>query len=250
PVGASDREQDITYASSAQLPELVDRDEFSWVDGPGEGLEHAFGEDVTLVVAIKGKDATGFSICESCGAAWLDGEEPTGAHSRPFLLPNSVRNRENAPGRCQSTVRRGLFLGHEFRTDLLLVRLHLREPFDFSPEQPWLYDALATFSEALCLGASLHLDIDPAELSAGFRLLPGLAELAGGVAEVYLYDTASGGAGYAADAGEDLDAVLQRTADVLDHCPAGCERSCTKCLRHYGNRFLHGRLDRRLAADL
>src|SRR5690606_8996022 len=91
---------------------------------------------------------------------------------------------------------------------------------------------------------------DPAELSAGFRLLPGLAELDGGVAEVYLYDTASGGAGYAADAGEELDAVLQRTADVLDHCPAGCERSCTKCLRHYGNRFLHGRLDRRLAADL
>src|SRR5690606_28345753 len=36
PVGESDREQDITYASSAQLPELVDRDEFSWVDGPGE----------------------------------------------------------------------------------------------------------------------------------------------------------------------------------------------------------------------
>src|SRR5690606_23622425 len=26
--------------------------------------------------------------------------------------------------------------------------------------------------------------------------------------------------------------------------------SCTKCLRHYGNRFLHGRLDRRLALQL
>src|SRR5205085_3860273 len=27
-------------------------------------------------------------------------------------------------------------------------------------------------------------------------------------------------------------------------------RSCTKCLRHYGNRFLHARLDRRLAVTM
>lgn len=249
-LGEGDREQDITYASSAQLPELVDREEFAWTSGPGINMEHAFGEDVLLVVANKGKEVTGFSICESCGAAWLDGDEPSGAHPRPFLLPSYVRNRENAPAQCQGSVRRGIFLGHEFRTDILLVRMHFRHPFDFSPEQPWLYDALGTLSEALCLGASLHLDIDPAELSAGFRLLPGLDTQEGGGAEVYLYDTASGGAGYAADAGAELDAVLERTAGVLERCPAGCERSCTKCLRHYGNRFLHGRLDRRLAAAL
>ncbi len=249
-LGEGDRDQDITYASSAQLPELVGRDAFSWRLGPGSHMEHAFGEDIVLVVANKGKDATGFSICEDCGAAWLDGDEPAGLHERPFLLPDFVLAREKARGRCGGRVRRGLFLGHEFRTDLLLLRVRLGPPLDFSPDQPWLYDALATLAEALCLAASLQLDIDPVELSAGFRLLPAVPGQPGGEAEIFLYDTSSGGAGYAADAGAALSAVLARAAELLEHCPANCERSCTRCLRHYGNRFLHDRLDRRLAATL
>jgi hypothetical protein len=97
------------------------------------------------------------------------------------------------------------------------------------------------------LGAGLHLDIDPGELSSGFRLLPP-RDNEKGQAELYLFDTSSGGAGYAAEAGAELPTVLERTAQLLLSCPAGCERSCHNCLRHYGNRFLHPQLDRRLAA--
>lgn len=245
-----DRDQDVTFASSAQLPEIAGRDEFDWTEGPGVNLNHAYGEDVRLVVANKGKDASGFSVCESCGGAWIDGEEPDGSHARPFLVPRHVLDRDGASSKCNGEIRRGLFLVHDFRTDLLLLRGAFRRPFDFQPEQPWLYDALATLAEALALGASLYLDIDPGELSAGFRLLPALVEGDEGVAEIYLFDTASGGAGYAADAGGHLQKVLDRTEELLRECPAQCERSCTKCLRHYGNRFLHGRLDRRLALQL
>ncbi len=245
-----DREQDITFASTAQLPEIAGRDDFEWINGPGANLRHAYGEDVLLVVANKGKDAAGFSVCQSCGAAWIDGEEPDGAHGRPFLVPRAVLEREGASTKCAGEVRRGLFLVHDFRTDLLLLRGSFRRPLDFSPGLPWLFDALATLAEALALGASLHLDIDAGELSAGFHLLPGLEDGDHGVAELYLFDTASGGAGYAADAGADLEQVLDATHRVLRDCPGRCERSCTKCLRHYGNRFLHSRLDRRLALDL
>jgi ATP-dependent helicase YprA (DUF1998 family) len=245
-----DRDQDLTFASSAQLPEITGRDEFDWKSGPGKYLQHAYGEDVLLVVANKGKDSAGFSVCESCGAAWIDGEEPDGAHKRPFLIPRHILERETAGPRCNGDVRRGLFLVHDFRTDLLLLRGAFRRPLAFQPEQPWLYDALATLAEALSIGASLHLDIDPGELSAGFRLLPPLGAGDAGVAEVYLFDTASGGAGYSAEAGEQLVDVLARTETLLLSCPGRCERSCTKCLRHYGNRFLHSRLDRRLALSL
>jgi len=245
-----DRDQDVTFASSAQLPEIAGREEFSWTDGPGENLRHSYGEDVLLVVANKGKDAAGFSVCESCGAAWVDGDEPDGAHGRPFLIPPHVLDRDGAGRRCNGEIRRGIFLVHDFRTDLLLLRGSFRSPLDFQPEQPWLYDALATLSEALSLGASLELDIDPGEVSAGFRLLPGLEEGEVGLAEIYLFDTSSGGAGYAAEAGEKLSLVLDRTEALLRHCPDHCERSCTSCLRHYGNRFLHGRLDRRLGLQL
>jgi ATP-dependent helicase YprA (DUF1998 family) len=245
-----DREQDITFASSAQLPEIAERNEFDWKDGPGRNMSHAYGEDVLLVVANKGKEAAGFSVCESCGGAWIDGEEPDGSHARPFLVPRHVLERDGASNKCNGDVRRGLFLVHDFRTDLLLLRGAFRAPLNYQPGQPWINDALATLAEALALGASLHLDIDPGELSAGFRELPALADGDQGVAELYLFDTSSGGAGYAADAGEQLQQVLDKTEELLRECPGGCERSCTKCLRHYGNRFLHSRLDRRLALRL
>jgi ATP-dependent helicase YprA (DUF1998 family) len=245
-----DREQDITFASSAQLPEIAERSEFEWKDGPGVNMSHAYGEDVLLVVANKGKDAAGFSVCESCGGAWIDGEEPEGSHARPFLVPRHVLERDGASNKCNGEVRRGLFLVHDFRTDLLMLRGAFRRPLAYQPGQLWINDALATLAEALSLGASLHLDIDPGELSAGFRELPALTDGDQGVAELYLFDTSSGGAGYAADAGEQLQDVLDRTEALLRECPGGCERSCTKCLRHYGNRFMHSRLDRRLARQL
>ena len=249
-VPEGDREQDITYASSAQLPELVDRDDFTWREGAAENLQHAYGEEVLLVVANKGREGGGFYVCESCGAAWAaDGEVLGGPHPRPFLLPGYVRAKEQVSYKCNGNIRQALFLGHQFRTDILLLRVLFRTPLDFSPTQPWLFDALGTLAEAIALGASLHLDIDPGELSAGFRLLPSLGDEKG-LAELFLYDTASGGAGYAYEAGEELAAVLDRTEDLLRDCPAGCERSCTKCLRHYGNRFLHARLDRRLGLQL
>jgi len=245
-----DREQDITFASSAQLPEIAERSEFDWQQGRSVNMSHAYGEDVLLVVANKGKDAAGFSVCKSCGAAWIDGEEPDGSHARPFLVPRHILERDSASNKCSGEVARGLFLVHDFRTDLLLLRGSFRIPLSYQPGQPWINDALATLAEALALGASLHLDIDPGELSAGFRELPALSDGDQGVAELYLFDTSSGGAGYAADTGEELEQVLDKTEELLRECPGGCERSCTKCLRHYGNRFLHSRLDRRLALQL
>jgi hypothetical protein len=248
PVTESDRDQDITFASSAQLPELVEREDFHWRDKATQ-LQYAHAEGVKLIVANKGRDGDGFAVCEKCGAAWLsDDDVPTKSHRRPFLVPRHVMLREQAAPQCNGNVRRGLYLGHQFRTDILLLRVLFRAPMDFSPQQPWLYDALATLAEGIALGASLSLAIDPGELSSGFRLV----HLKDGTeaAEVYLFDTASGGAGYAFDAGENLDQVLDCVEQVLKVCPGACERSCTKCLRHYGNRFLHPRLDRRLGLQL
>ena len=244
-----DREQDITYASSAQLPELVDRD-FQWKTVNGARMDYAYAEGVKLIVTNKGDDGSGFAICETCGAAWLsDDKDSEKSHRRPFLLPTYVLKREQPAKHCNGNVRRGLYLGHQFRTDILLLRLEFKAGMDFSPEQPWLYDALSTCAEGMALGASLGLSIDPGELSSGFRLVPS-SEDGIGAAEIYLFDTASGGAGYAYEVGLHLEEMLGHVEGLLSSCPGGCERSCTKCMRHYGNRFLHPRLDRRLGLQL
>ncbi len=244
-----DRDQDITYASSAQLPELLDRD-FDWDTLTGSQMSFAYQEGVKLIVTNKGKNGTGFGVCEICGAAWLsDDPDSEKEHARPFLLPNYVIKREHPPKKCSGHVRKGLYLGHQFRTDILLLRLEFRASMDFSPDRPWLNDALAACAEAVALGSSLGLSIDPGELSSGYRFVP---QLHGGIgaAEIYLFDTASGGAGYAYEVGRNLPEMFQRIEALLTTCPGHCERSCTKCLRHYGNRFLHPRLDRRLGLQL
>jgi hypothetical protein len=244
-----DRDQDITYASSAQLPELLDRD-FNWDTLTGSQMSFAYEEGVKLIVTNKGKDGTGFAVCETCGAAWLsDDPDSQKEHSRPFLLPDYVIKREQPPKHCNGHVRKGLYLGHQFRTDILLLRLEFKATMDFSPDRPWLVDALATCAEAVALGSSRGLSIDPGELSSGYRFVPA-AHGGIGAAEIYLFDTASGGAGYAYEVGRQLEEMLPPIEDILTTCPGHCERSCTKCLRHYGNRFLHPRLDRRLGLQL
>jgi hypothetical protein len=161
PVRESDREQDITYASSAQLPELVEREDFKWKEKEAQ-LDYAHAEGVKLIVANKGRDGEGFAVCERCGAAWLNDQDvPTKPHRRAFLLPRSVMIREQVQHHCNGSIRRGIYLGHQFRTDILLLRVAFRVPMDFSPQQPWLYDALATFAEAVALGAGLSRSIDP-----------------------------------------------------------------------------------------
>jgi ATP-dependent helicase YprA (DUF1998 family) len=244
-----DRDQDITYASSAEMPELLDRD-FDWDTLTGAEMSFAYREGVKLIVTNKGKSGAGFGVCETCGGAWLsDDPDSEKEHPRPFLLPDYVIKREQPPKKCNGHVRKGLYLGHQFRTDILLLRLEFNTMMDFSPDCPWLNDALATCAEAVALGSSLGLSIDPGELSSGYRFV---SSSHGGIgaAEVYLFDTASGGAGYAYEVGRNLPEMLQHIEALLTTCPGHCERSCTKCLRHYGNRFLHPRLDRRLGLQL
>jgi len=115
-----------------------------------------------------------------------------------------------------------------------------------------LEDGLYSIAEALRLAASRHpqLDLDPSEFGAGFRIVPSTEGADQLHLDVYLYDTLSGGAGYAELAGRFLDDILDSVLDMLENCPARCERSCESCLRHYHNQHLSNRLDRSVGAQL
>ncbi|MFK9118341.1 DUF1998 domain-containing protein [Peribacillus frigoritolerans] len=129
---------------------------------------------------------------------------------------------------------------------MLLLRLKLGEEIDFSAEQQWVHDGLKTLAEALVLAASRVLDIDYNELSAGYRLLP----LAIGGADIYLFDTLSGGAGYSHVAGLVLPEIIKETCNILADCENNCDTSCYKCLRHYANQFYDTQLNRFVALEL
>ncbi|MNM73606.1 hypothetical protein D3C81_853410 [compost metagenome] len=247
----NDREQEITYATMAQLPQPVDPEIFSFsACGPYASFTHAV--DRTLVTVNRGKEGTGeggFSVCMECGnASVFDQEANAGAHERPYkqLGPKGT------PPKCSGKFARVL-LGHDFDTDLLLLRLKIASPIVTDTVNGVvlriLEDALHSLAEALRLAASRHrqLDLDPAEFGSGFRIEPALLDEAR-ILDVFLYDTLSGGAGYAEIAARHMEEVLDATLELLENCT--CESSCTECLNHFHNQHLQHRLDRHLASML
>lgn len=248
-----DNDQDLTYATSAQFPVPAGEEELSNWKPVGKRGQFTYATNQKLVIVNKGKkDAdAGFAVCEKCGKAAPTGaQEMGGKHGRPYLVQPVKGKRVEYL--CDGQFR-NVFLGHAFRSDLLLLRLTLESPITqavkLSVGQGVLNDALRSLSEALLLAASHSLDIDPAEFSTGFRILPGVAQ--GQLqADIYLFDTLSGGAGYAEQAGEQLPEILAETLQRLEGCPGCCDTSCTQCLRHYQNQYYHPQLDRFLGATL
>jgi ATP-dependent helicase YprA (DUF1998 family) len=256
PLREDDRDQEITYATSAQFPVPIGGDDLPALTVVGPHLSFVVTTDRRLVTTNKGQLSSdghvGFWVCDKCGKASTD-EQPAGPHERPYKVEFSF-GIPRAPQRCSGTFH-NVFLGHVFSTDLLLLRIDLAAPLITDTgdalQLRTLEDALFTIAEGLRLSASRHpqLDLDPSEFGAGFRIVPGL-QPSTLMLDIYLYDTLSGGAGYAELAARHMSTVLQDTLGLLEGCPAGCDLSCESCLKHYHNQHLKDRLDRKLGAAL
>ncbi|WP_438431409.1 DEAD/DEAH box helicase [Gorillibacterium sp. sgz500922] len=250
-----DHEQDYTYATSAQFPVPLAEDDLTDWGSLGRNIKFTYAKDRRLVMVNKGDEETndGFSVCVKCGAASVfDREKPRkGAHRRPYEV--EPREGISVTPKCDGHFKK-VILGHQFQTDLLLLRLEIDSPLlrDASSRLSLsiLHDGLRTISEALLLSSSKQLDIDPAEFQAGYRLIEAGSDNKPLRADIYLFDTLSGGAGYAEQAGQQLEAIINSTLDLLEHCPSDCDRSCTNCLRHYKNQYWHSNLDRYIGAAL
>lgn len=247
-----DREQEITFATMAQFPQPVNEQDFVFKPcGPNASYTHEIGQ--RLVTVNRGKNDNelgGFSVCEDCGAASVFDERSnlSGEHERPYKALHS----KATPQKCAGEFKR-VFLGHNFTTDLLLIRFKISAPLitdtSDSVSLHILEDSMHTIAEALRLAASRHkqLDVDPAEFGAGFRVVPAL-QGEDRLVDLFLYDTLSGGAGYAEIAANNLDEILSTTLELLEGCE--CDSSCTDCLNHFHNQHLQTRLDRYLGASL
>lgn len=244
-----DDEQVFTQSTGAQLPLPESQSPFSWKPFLARG-QIAFARNQSLVMVNKADRGSvqgdGFLVCTRCGKTSLS-DEPLGAHSRDYIIqprPGTPR----PPRMCNGEFQR-VYLGYSFSSDILLFRTPIARPFRFNPlekraRQP-LADALQSLCEALVLGVGRVLDIDIREISAGYRFLRHGDDH---FADIFVYDTLSGGAGYATQAGEVFSEVFAQAVALLAGCD--CSSSCDKCLRHYGNRLHHSSLDRFLALDV
>jgi len=247
-----DRGQAISYAGMTDRARLEPQDPPSaWTEGCDGRLLRWTGPR-RLVMVNKGVGQRGFRVCPDCGRA-----EPE--YGPGFTATKLMKG--GAPTTHQHPLEKGVvcagvgdgpfYLGHEFPTDALLLRLRVTAPVQLGAATTTGFltrasrMALSSMVEALGLAASRVLQIDEGELSGWWTpVMGGRAD----EAQLYLYDLLPGGAGYARAVGNDLPAVLDAAEALLGGCD--CPSSCYRCIRHYGNNWIHASLDRHLALAL
>ena len=186
----------------------------------------------------------GFIYCLKCGRIEPKGWHDTTraylnnrlAHPKPF--PDS-RDQPNCTGYVQV-----VSLGTKFISDVSLFRFRMGNGVLLPPGSTIAKICLTTVAQAIAVVVSDMLEIDRSNIGAEYRAAQTELGSAGGEADVYLYDTTPGGAGFVRAAVSNPTDLLSRVVSLLSDCD--CEPSCYKCLRSYGNRFLHQDLDRKV----
>ncbi len=248
-----DRGQAITYAGRTDRARLeVEDPSGSWHREEYQGRLRLWTGPRMLAVVNKGIGDRGFRVCPDCGRS--EPEYGPG-FTQPTLTRAGVPVQHRHPleqgSICTGVADGPFYLGHRFPTDALLLRLKVDDPVKLGTlTTPGLLSraarmALTSLVEAVALSASRELQIDEGELSGWWApVLGGRTD----EAQLYLYDLLPGGAGYARAVGAALDDVLAATEELLGTCD--CSSSCYRCIRHYGNNYIHASLDRHLALHL
>jgi len=233
-----------SYATRAKLTAPTPAEAENWIILNDQLRVHHMRQH--LLVTNRGPRQEGYTYCTLCGRV-----EPTAipngtvgaAHRKPY--PD-----ERDPMCPGGRATKGLVLGTDFITDVLLISVRVTPPLTLSTGILATDVALRTVSESLTKAACTILGLESQELQAEYRPALTHAGREGREAEIYIYDTLPGGAGFVRRIGELRLDVFQAALDILEHCAESCDRSCYRCLRSYKNKFEHDLLDRYLGASL
>lgn len=239
-IPAAQLEEEYTAVNQPLYSTLPESEEMKSVKGCSY-IRQASRVNQRIIMVNKGNTDKGFIICRDCGAI-IPGNDSARLRSinRPYF------NRF-ARSRCRHADTDNVQLGYDFITDMLVLEFSLDEKKINcqAEENLWLERASASLSEAIRLAVSRKLDIEFSELITGNRKRQNEF---GTFIDFYIYDNLSSGAGYAVSIADDIDEILEETRKILTDCE--CDSACYKCLKHYGNQFIHGSLDRFAALDL
>ena len=234
-----------SYATRAKLVGLQLVKESDWM-AIKERIKQTAGR-YRLLVTNTGPRGEGYDYCTKCGlieASASTSHILDGAHSKPY--PDKDEPVCPAPLR----VTRGIALGTDFISDVLLIRIRVDKDVSLDPHYLSTQVALRTVAEAITVAAADRLDIDATEIQAEFRPVVTLGSGEGREAEIYLYDTLPGGAGFTRRIHELGVELYELALKRLEECPSDCDESCYRCLRSYRNKFDHRFLDRKVGAAL
>ena len=236
---------DTSYATRAKLSMGTPDDRADWVT-INERVR-VIHERQHLLVSNTGPNKEGYTYCTNCGRIESSTECSSiliNPHSKPF--PYDDNNQM-----CSGTnLARNIVLGTDFITDIALFSIHISPPLCLIPGHTPTVVALRTVSEALATAACRLLEIEPGELMAEFRPALTTGGKIGLEAEIFLYDTLPGGAGFSSQLANHGATLFERALVLMEDCPESCDSSCYRCLRNFKNKFEHTLLDRHVGSQL
>jgi DEAD/DEAH box helicase domain-containing protein len=211
------------------------------------------GSNGTVFHHSSGEHEMGYAVCLACGRArsmTSEGDVPEelrpGKTHKPLSGRLASRDRKDE-GCTGAAVKSNVYLGYQIQTDVLEV--FFRNPMTGE----WLSDSSKDQVVAATLGVALRevvaeqLGVASGEMGFSVRLDMDL-ESNRGRSVVQLFDQASGGAGFATAAMNDIVDTLRRLRERLD-CRAGCDNVCSHCLAGGDSRVEEAsELDRRRTA--
>lgn len=176
-----------------------------------------------------------FYICETCGYGHIYDKSPERRIEYNHKNPNGYK--------CPSEYLTAYSLGHEFTTDVAMIRFN---DIDVSNlDEAW------TILYALLEGLSRSMSIDRNELSGCLSWYRDKNHPNGNYAFV-LFDNTPGGAGYVRQLSNHivLAEMLRKGFSVVSNCNCGgdeADTACYSCLCNYYNQRQHDILKRRYA---
>ncbi len=200
-----------------------------------------------VVQRSEGLHGRGFVLCLRCGRAESltpEGQIPKSFVGHKRLRGGRLNDRERAcPGNDEQwAIRTGLVLAVAARTDL--IELQLRNLITGRPlDKTTAYTLGVGLRRALCLRLGIEED------EVGAVALQGRDPDGHPAYSLYLFDTASGGAGYVTQAPGLLATLLRDVRRILD-CPRGCDAACQACVLTYDSQHQLASLDRHKALEL
>lgn len=205
------------------------------------------GPDGQVFNFSNGAKGLGYAICLRCGRSASIGEDGDGVpESLKRHVPLRGGRDRNDEGLCSAvdhawSIVAPLALGVARHTDVLELQIKSLALLEIDDAKR------AASSVAVALRQALAERIGVEEREIGWASQHG-RDLDTGerTTSVLLYDTATGGAGFVAQATRQLAALLSRAREILS-CPAKCDRACHACLLSYDTSFRVDELDRSLA---
>lgn len=214
-------ETDVVSYVAPQDPMVSVRDA-AWrqLPAPELGRYRCTREGLVYYSNRGGPDGSGYAICLQCGRAEAEGADRGRAPALVGHKPLRYRKgQELCPGNEKSfSIKRNLALGLEITTDV----------FELQPRHALRRAGATALTIALREALARELGVEAEEM--GFAVAETPNGLGGTGVSLFLFDRASGGAGFAVAFEHLLRPVLRRADRILDCDTPGCEKGCAACV--------------------